>query len=172
MSDTSVKQILINGRPVGIVGLEAAINAAVRCCAGKIDDEIASFILERIAAKNYIPSSARAAYASAVIREYHIAQNLTVEEETQTGLQILVLGMGCARCDQLQSDLRDVLSQLCLPADLRHVTDVREIARFGVLGAPALIINNKVVAVGEVPSKADIRRWIADASKSQNNLDL
>jgi len=165
MSDNAIKQISVNGRPVGIAGLEAAMAAAAASCAGKSDDEIASFILERIAAKNYIPSSARSAYATALLREYKIAQNLPVDDELQTGLTILVLGMGCARCDQLQSDLRDVLSEMDLAADVRHVTDLREIARFGVLGAPALIINNRVVAVGEVPSRADIRRWLTEANK-------
>lgn len=167
MSDNSIKQISVNGHAVGIAGLDAAIATAVRTCAGKNDEEITSFILESIAANNYIPSSARAAYIAALLREYRIAQNLPVAEETKTGLQILVLGMGCARCDQLQSDLRDVLSELNIAADLRHITDVREISRFGVLGAPALVINDKVVCVGEVPPKNKIRQWVSKAHKSQ-----
>ena len=167
MSDDSIKQVLVNGRLVGLSGLEAAVAAAVNSCAEKTDDEIASFILERIGVKNYIPSSARAAYAAALLREYRLAQNLPVEDNPPKNLQILVLGMGCTRCDQLQSDLRDVLSEMHLAADLRHVTDIREISRFGVLGAPALIINSRVVAVGEVPSKSNIRRWLAEADKIQ-----
>jgi protein-disulfide isomerase len=50
-----------------------------------------------------------------------------------------------------------------IAADIRHVTDIREISHFGILGAPALVINNKVVAVGEIPPKSLIRRWITDA---------
>ncbi len=164
MSDDAIRQIFINGRPVGLIGLDAALAEAANTCSGKSDDDVARFLLNTLASKNYIPSSAHASYSRALLREYKLFQNLPVEPEPAAGLTILVLGMGCARCDQLQSDLRDVLSELNVAADLRHITDVREIARFGVLGAPALVINNKVVCVGQVPSKNQIRAWIAEAN--------
>ena len=43
-----------------------------------------------------------------------------------------------------------------IAADLRHITDPKEIARFGVMGEPALVVNNKIVSVGEVPPKSKI----------------
>jgi protein-disulfide isomerase len=53
-----------------------------------------------------------------------------------------------------------VLSELNLAGDLEHVTDIKEIARYGVLGSPALIINGKVLAVGSVPGKKQLAEWL------------
>ena len=70
---------------------------------------------------------------------------------------------GCTRCSQLESDVRDILSEMGIAADLRHITDFKEIARYGVMNSPALVINIKVVAAGEVPPKSKIRQWITEA---------
>ncbi len=50
-----------------------------------------------------------------------------------------------------------------LAGDLRHVTDAKEIGRYGVMGTPALIINGKVVAVGSVPEKKKVQQWLSEA---------
>lgn len=163
MTEDSIKQVLINNRSVGLLGLEAAIEKAKFDCPGKSDSAISDFLMNAVSNQNYIPTSVLPVYRQALLREYKMAMNLPVDPEPLTGLTILILGMGCARCDQLQSDLRDILSELRIAADLRHVTDIREISRFGVLGAPALVINNKVVAVGCVPPKNLIRQWITEA---------
>jgi len=49
---------------------------------------------------------------------------------------------------------------LALPGELIHVDNLREIARYGVMGAPALIINGKVVSVGTTPQKVEIKKWL------------
>jgi hypothetical protein len=58
-----------------------------------------------------------------------------------------------------------VMAELNLPADLEHVRDVKEIACYGVMGNPALVINGKVVAVGRVPSKSQLKEWLKTVSK-------
>ncbi|HOH57314.1 MAG TPA: thioredoxin family protein [Smithellaceae bacterium] len=166
MTNPSVNQVNVDGRLIGIVDLEEALQKAISVCSGKSDSEISDFLVREVSGRNYIPSSTLPAYARALLREYKAALNLPVDPEPATGLTVLVLGAGCARCDQLQSDIRDVLSQMQIAADVRHVTDIREMSRFGVLGAPALVINNRVAAVGEVPPKSLIRQWITDALKN------
>lgn len=162
MAEDNIKQIMINGRLVGLVGLCDAIKKIVP--KNQSDEEIKIILLNEISRNNYIPSTARDAYAKALLREFKIAQGLSVAEEPVEGLNIEVVGMGCARCDQLEKDVRDLLSEMNLAASLRHVTDVKEIARYKLLGSPALVINKKVVAVGEVPPKSKIRRWIIEAN--------
>jgi protein-disulfide isomerase len=54
-------------------------------------------------------------------------------------------------------------SELNIPADILHVTDVREIASYGVMGTPALVINGKVVTVGKIPSRASLKEAILRA---------
>ena len=44
-----------------------------------------------------------------------------------------------------------------LAANVEHVTDVREIVRYGVMGSPALVISGRVVSVGQVPERGKIK---------------
>ncbi|MDM7987513.1 MAG: thioredoxin family protein [Smithella sp.] len=161
MTEENIKQIMINGHLIGIAGLCDAIKKINPQTVN--DEEIKNFLLQEISINNYVPSSARGAYANALLREFKIAQGLPVAEEPLQGLNIEVVGMGCARCNQLEKDVLDLLSELKIAASLRHVTDIKEIARYKLLGSPALVINKKVVAVGEVPPKSKIRQWITEA---------
>ena len=56
----------------------------------------------------------------------------------------------------------EVLSEMSLTADLEHVRDVEEIAKYNVKGTPALIINGKVICSGRIPSKNIIRKWLEE----------
>jgi hypothetical protein len=164
MTEEAIKQIMINGRLIGIVGLCDAINK-IKMQTGS-DEEIKNNLLKDISVNNYIPDSAHDAYGTALLREFKISQGMSVDEEPLQGLNIEVVGLGCARCDQLEKDVRDLLSEMKIAAGLRHVSDIKEIARYDLLGAPALVINNKVVSVGEVPPKSKIRQWIFEAYSS------
>lgn len=170
MVENKIKQIIINDRLIGLVGLDDAIKMA-ESHKGRSDDEIQKYLLEMISVNNYIPSAARDAYGHAVLREFKIAQCLPVEPESSYGLRIAVLGMGCTRCNRLESDIRDILSEMKIAADLRHITDFKEIARYGVMGSPALVINNKVLSVGEVPPKSKIRQWIIETLNLHDNTN-
>jgi hypothetical protein len=161
MDKDNITQININGRLVGIVGLEDVITKAAAQSGD--EEEIKKYLIKEISINNYIPSSARDVYANALLREFKIANGLPVAEEPAQGLNIEIVGMGCARCDQLEKDVRDLLSEMNIAAGLRHVYDIKEIARYKLLGSPALVINNKVVSVGEVPPKSRIRQWIIEA---------
>ena len=57
----------------------------------------------------------------------------------------------------------EVMAEMDLSGDLEHVRDIREIGKTGVMGTPALIINGRVRAVGKVPPKDRIRRWLEEA---------
>lgn len=163
MLKNEIKQVMINGRMIGISGLEEAINNITGISRGLSDDEIQKRIFELLSLNNYIPANSQEAYGKAVLREFKMAQGLPVEPETVAGLKIAVLGMGCARCSQLESDVRDILSEMKITADLQHITDLKEIARYGLMGSPGLVINNQVVSVGEVPPKSKIRQWIIES---------
>ena len=164
MAEKEIKQIMINGRLVGIVGFEDAINKITPIYyKGKSDEEIKNFLLQEISTDNYVPPTAIDDYGHALLREFKIAQGLPVAKENTLGLNIAVLGMGCARCNQLEDDVRNLLSEMKIAANLTHITEFNEIARYGVLSSPALVINNKVVSAGEVPPKSKIRQWIIEA---------
>lgn len=77
-------------------------------------------------------------------------------------MDIKILGSGCARCASLESTARAAAADLGIDADFEKVTDPAEIASWGVMATPALVIDDVVVVSGRVPSPADVRAWLSD----------
>ena len=165
MAEHDVTQISVGGDRVGIIGLKSLLEAVAQEFKERPDEEIKAELIKRLGRSNYIVPSAEAAYAAAFFREYKKFIGEPIPEDPAGALQIRVLGPGCPSCDKLEKDLMAVMAELNLPADLDHVRDVKEIASYGVMGNPALVINGKVVAVGRVPSKNQLKEWLRTASK-------
>ena len=66
------------------------------------------------------------------------------------GASIKILGSGCAKCNQLEVATRTALEQLGMDTDIDHVTDFMQIAAYGVMTTPALVVDGKVVSYGKV----------------------
>ena len=66
------------------------------------------------------------------------------------GASVKVLGSGCAKCNQLESAVKEALSELNMDTTIDHVTDFNQIAAYGVMSTPALVIDGKVVSCGKV----------------------
>lgn len=164
MSEHDVTQISVGGHRTGIIGLKLVLEQVAREFAGRPDADIKAELMGRLGKSNYIVPAARAAYEAAFFREYKKFIGKPVPEDSGGALQIKVLGPGCPDCERLERDLMAVMTELNLPADLDHVRDVKEIACYGVMGNPALVINGKVVAVGRVPSKNQLKEWLKAAS--------
>ncbi len=71
-------------------------------------------------------------------------------------MEIKILGTGCDKCQTLETVTHQAVDELGLSAEFEKVTDPGEIASWGVMATPALVIDDDVVASGRVPSKADI----------------
>lgn len=65
---------------------------------------------------------------------------------------VKVLGPGCRNCQRLEERTRDALSRLGLAAEVEKVTDYGEIAAYGVLRTPGLVVDDEVVHSGSVPT--------------------
>lgn len=65
---------------------------------------------------------------------------------------IKVLGPGCRRCHTLEERTREALADLDLDAIVETVTDVTEIARYGLLQTPGLVVDDELVVAGRVPT--------------------
>jgi small redox-active disulfide protein 2 len=165
MAEPEVTQIMIGGHRVGIIGLKPVLEAVAQELAGRPDSEVKDELMARLGRSNYIAPSAKAEYEAAFFREYKKSIGEPLPEDPSGSIQIKVLGPGCPSCDKLEQDLMTVMAELDLPADLEHVRDVKEIACYGVMGNPALVINGKVVAAGRVPSKSQLKEWLKTASK-------
>lgn len=77
-------------------------------------------------------------------------------------MEVRVLGPGCARCHEVETRALNALAQLDVAADVRKVTDLKEIMTYGIPGTPGLVINGKVKCAARVPSVEEIKRWIGE----------
>jgi small redox-active disulfide protein 2 len=68
-------------------------------------------------------------------------------------MDIKILGTGCKKCQQLETRTRDAVAGLALDADISKITDPGEIAAWGVMATPALVVDDQVVLAGRVPSE-------------------
>jgi small redox-active disulfide protein 2 len=75
--------------------------------------------------------------------------------------RIEVLGPGCHNCEMLEKNAREAVMMAGVEAEISHVTDMREIAAYGVLRTPGLVIDGKVVSAGRIPSAGDIAAWLS-----------
>lgn len=73
---------------------------------------------------------------------------------------IKVLGSGCSRCDKLFKKVNSVLQSNNIDAEVIKIENIKEIAKYGIMMAPALVINEKIVCSINVPSEKDILKYI------------
>ncbi|GAI48377.1 unnamed protein product [marine sediment metagenome] len=78
-------------------------------------------------------------------------------------MNIKVLGPGCARCHQLEQTVKEVVKELGIDAEIEDVKDVKKIMEYHILTTPGLVIDEKLVCSGRVPSKAEITTFITTA---------
>ena len=162
MAESEITNIRINSLSVGIIGLEHIMEGMAKEYAQGSDAEVQTELVRRVSKKNYIPGHAKEDYGKALLREFNKFLGRPYEDDASEGLEIKVLGPGCARCDLLEREVMEVLAEMSLSADMQHVRDVKEIAQFGVMGTPALVINGKVMSVGTVPNKAKMKAWLSE----------
>jgi len=163
--DPEINQIKIGTFKVGIIGLKAALQDIAKTHAEKSNKEVADKLMDHLSIKNYIPDHAREDYANAFVREFRKMLGQPYEEGKHQGVEIKILGQGCARCNMLEKDVMDVLSEMDLPADLEHVRDAQEIAHYKVMAVPALIINGTVMCKGKMPSRKQLKKWLGDITR-------
>ncbi|MEW6716745.1 MAG: thioredoxin family protein [Chloroflexota bacterium] len=78
-------------------------------------------------------------------------------------LIIKVLGSGCANCKRVEQIARKVVEEMSLEAEIVKVTDHNDIMAYNILSTPGLVINEKVVSAGRIPSEAEIITFLTDA---------
>jgi small redox-active disulfide protein 2 len=78
-------------------------------------------------------------------------------------LHIKILGTGCPNCNKLVEETKKAVVNLSIEADIEKITDYQKILEFDILSTPGLVINNKVVSSGKVPSQSEIISFLASA---------
>jgi small redox-active disulfide protein 2 len=73
---------------------------------------------------------------------------------------IKVLGPGCARCATTVEMVRAEAEKLGVAVKIEKVTDYAEIASYGIISTPSIIVDGKVVHVGGLPKAEDLAKWL------------
>ena len=76
---------------------------------------------------------------------------------------IKILGTGCARCHQLEKTVQEVVEDLGIDAKVEDVTNMNQIMKYPILMTPGLVIDEKLVCSGRVPTKAEVTTFITAA---------
>ena len=76
---------------------------------------------------------------------------------------VKVLGSGCKNCHTLYSNAQQAVQAMGLDAQLDYVTDMAQIAAYGVMRMPALVIDERVVSMGVVCRQEDVVRLLREA---------
>jgi small redox-active disulfide protein 2 len=78
-------------------------------------------------------------------------------------LSIKVLGPGCANCARVAEVAQQAVRTFGAEAAVQKVTDIEEIAKYRLLATPGLVINEKLVCAGRIPTPAEVTTWIVNA---------
>ena len=75
-------------------------------------------------------------------------------------MEIKVLGPGCPKCQTTEKNIKDAVIDAGIDAKVDKVTDLMEIAKYGVFGTPAVVVDGEVKSVGKIPGKEEIMSWL------------
>ena len=89
-----------------------------------------------------------------------IPEAMAQAETAKKSAGVKVLGSGCAKCHALEDATRKALEELGMDSTIDHVTDFAQIAAYGVMTTPALVVDGKVVSYGKVLKKDEAKALI------------
>jgi small redox-active disulfide protein 2 len=75
-------------------------------------------------------------------------------------MEIKILGPGCPKCNQTVQVVKEAVAETGVEANVEKVTDLLEIATYGVLGTPAVVVDGEVKSVGKIPKKEEVKAWL------------
>ena len=75
-------------------------------------------------------------------------------------MEIKVLGPGCPKCQQTEKVVQEAVAESGTNAQVEKITNIMDIARYGVFGTPAVVVDGQVKSVGKIPKKEDVLNWI------------
>jgi small redox-active disulfide protein 2 len=81
-------------------------------------------------------------------------------------LTIKILGSGCANCKKLEALTHQVIDQMGVEAEITKVTEYPDIMAYNIMSTPGLVINEKVVSAGRIPSPAEVKTFITNSMQT------
>lgn len=94
------------------------------------------------------------------------AESIKAAEKSKiSGASVKILGSGCQKCNQLEANTVEALQALGMDTTVDHITDFGEIAAYGVMSTPALVVDGKVISYGKVLKPDEIVKLLEKARK-------
>ena len=81
-------------------------------------------------------------------------------------MNIKVIGSGCENCDKTNAVVKECLEELGIDTEIERVTDLVEIVKLGVMTAPSVMIDGKLVVAGQVPSKKQMMKILKNTQQN------
>jgi small redox-active disulfide protein 2 len=78
-------------------------------------------------------------------------------------LTIKVLGSGCANCKRVEQIVRKVVEEQGIQVEVIKVTEYPDIMKYNIMSTPGLVINEKIVSTGRIPTPAEVAVWLTSA---------
>ena len=75
-------------------------------------------------------------------------------------MEIKILGTGCSKCKSMEEITRKVVKDNDIEANITKVEDIVEIMKYNIMTTPALVVNDKVVSKGRIPSVDEIKQFL------------
>ncbi len=75
-------------------------------------------------------------------------------------MDIKVLGTGCSKCKTTVALIEEIAKEKGVSISLSKVEELRQIAAFGVMSTPGVVLDGKVVHAGGVPSRSKVEQWL------------
>jgi small redox-active disulfide protein 2 len=72
-------------------------------------------------------------------------------------MNIKILGTGCPNCQKLEANTKQALEELKLEAKIEKIIEIQDIMSYGVMGTPALVVDEKVEVSGRIPDISEIK---------------
>ena len=73
---------------------------------------------------------------------------------------VKILGTGCANCRKLEAVARDAATSAGIDAQFIKVTAIDDILAYNVMATPGLVIDEKLVSSGRIPSQNEVKQWL------------
>ena len=80
-------------------------------------------------------------------------------------MNIKILGVGCSRCKKLEQQVRDLVAKNNINTEIKKVTEIQEMIKYGIMSTPGLVINEKLKSSGIIPKDEQILNWIKEEIK-------
>jgi small redox-active disulfide protein 2 len=158
-SQVPVMLLMIKGKEREMVALPL-IFEAFRKNKRIANEQTAAELLEQAGWYTPIPTEEKQIYKQALVRAYE----QYLKEKRSNMITIKVLGIGCENCKKVEANTMDALAELNIDADVQHITEHAAIYAYPIMGTPGLVINEKVVSAGRIPSKDEIKEWLKQAA--------